>query len=67
MLIKGDGKKGLLDQIYTADPSFSMLSREDDGQFHLKTLWSRFYHDKRQPEVLEQQKALTASLHQCLR
>jgi N-dimethylarginine dimethylaminohydrolase len=59
--IKGDGKKGLLDQIYTADPSFSMLSREDDGQFHLKTLWSRFYHDKRQPEVLEQQKALTAS------
>lgn len=60
-MIKGNGKQGLLDQIYTADPSFSMVSREDDGQFHLKTLWSRFYHDQRQPEVLEQQKALTAS------
>lgn len=60
-VIMGNGKQGLLDQIYTADPSFSMVSREDDGQFHLKTLWSRFYHDKRQPEVTEQQKILTAS------
>ncbi|MCE7887161.1 MAG: hypothetical protein DYH13_06630 [Alphaproteobacteria bacterium PRO2] len=60
-VIRSDGTEGLIDQIYTADPSFSMLSREDDGQFHLKTLWSRFYHGKRQPEVPEQQRALTAA------
>jgi N-dimethylarginine dimethylaminohydrolase len=65
-LIREEGKEGLLDQIYTADPSFSMLSREDNGQFHLKTIWSRFYHDKRQPEVFEQQNALTAAFtHAC--
>jgi N-dimethylarginine dimethylaminohydrolase len=60
-MIKGNGKQGLLDQIYTADPSFSMLSREDDGQFHLKTLWSKFYHGGRQEEVAEQQRALTTA------
>jgi N-dimethylarginine dimethylaminohydrolase len=55
------GRPRLLDQVFKADPSISLLEPDLRAkgvrQHRLTTVFSRFYHHKRQPEV-DDQKAM---------